>query len=158
MHEVTLRMLPSCRCIKLAFCYTLLMTNTVLTEKEVETLKGIAAQMVLTFKKHGISEPTPEQISAAFVAQCKRNIDLCSIAVYGHVDGSGRNYQEEQKSIVSGLSREVYTKIRAEEPRAASYNPRYLAYCNAQGHTPEEQLKLDGNMTEFLIWSSKVSA
>ena len=92
-------------------------------------------------------------MSEAFVAQCKRNIDLCSIAVHGHVSGSGRSYAEEKKAISSGLAKEVYDRIKSSGEYVVQYNPRYLQYCAEQGNSPERQLEIDGNMTNFVVWA-----
>lgn len=86
-----------------------------LTEKEVSTLTDIAAQMAITFKAKGITEPTPEQISEVFIAQCKRNIELCQIAVYGYNMGTGRNHEDEQKVILSAFPEAVYNTIRNQD-------------------------------------------
>jgi hypothetical protein len=84
-----------------------------MSAKEKALLKDIAAQLVLTFKSKGITKPSPEQISEAFVAQCKRNIELSEIVVYGYNSESGRCYQAEQRALVSGLSKAVYDSIRS---------------------------------------------
>lgn len=86
-----------------------------ITDKEQALLKDIAGQMVLTFKAKGITEPTPEQISEAFIAQCKRNIELGEMTVYGVNVETGRCRQEEKQAIASGLARVVYEKIKGEQ-------------------------------------------
>lgn len=43
----------------------------------------------------------------------------------------------------------------------SEWTPRYLAYCRAHGHTPEQQLEIDrrswpgGHMVGFLLWNKE---
>lgn len=86
-----------------------------ITEREKKTLTEIGAQLAVTFRSKGISEPTPEQINEAFIEQCKRNIELSQSALYGYNLETGRNMQTEQEAIVTGLVTDVYNKIRGAQ-------------------------------------------
>jgi len=50
-------------------------------------------------------------------------------------------------------------KTESEYPHVKQWNPRYLAYCNANHNHPEAQILIDekkypgGKMTGFIIWN-----
>lgn len=86
-----------------------------ITEREKKTLTEIGAQLAETFRARGIAEPTPEQITEAFIAQCKRNIELCEIVVYGYSVETGRDYRQEATEITSALAADTYNTIRGKQ-------------------------------------------
>lgn len=58
---------------------------------------------------------------------------------------SGAGHSTVEQLCLSG----VVTAVRG-------WNPRFLAYCEASGGLgPEDTLKRDGNMVEFIIWGGK---
>lgn len=54
--------------------------------------------------------------------------------------------------VCSALSLSVYNSIR-QTPVVPTWNPRYVAYAQAHGLTPDQMIKKDGGrMTNFLCW------
>lgn len=58
---------------------------------------------------------------------------------------------EQVEVIKEALSKEVYNRI--PKPAQPKWNPRYVAYAAENGCTPEEMLKRDGNMVNFICWA-----
>jgi hypothetical protein len=62
---------------------------------------------------------------------------------------------EEVEAVKEILCREVYNSI--PKPAEQRWNPRYVAYASENGSTPDEMLARDGNMVNYLCWSSRTA-
>lgn len=62
---------------------------------------------------------------------------------------------EAVEVIKEKLCEAVYNRI--PRPEKARWNPRYVAYAAEHGCDPDEMLKRDGNMVNFLCWCQKTA-